>query len=72
MYGGRLDTNRYTSDLIQDYARARMWFDIAASQEPDGIAKQFRSKVENLMTPTQIAGAKNLALECKVKNYKGW
>jgi len=56
--------------VTQDYARAYMWWDIAASKgNTDAVA--WRTAVQNVMTPAQIEKAQDLAQECVAKNYKG-
>ena len=56
--------------VIQDYVRAHMWWNIAASQG-DKDAIEYRDIVAKEMTPSQIKKAKKLARECVKKNYKG-
>ena len=55
--------------VTQDFARAYMWWNIAASQ---GIknASENRDIVEKKMTPSQIEKAQDLARECVANNYK--
>ena len=61
----------------QDYARAHMWFNIAASsgkgyaREIRAQARKMRSEVEKKMSPAQITEAEQLAKECIERNYKG-
>ena len=56
--------------VTQDYARAYMWWNIAASKgNTDAVA--WRTAVQNVMTPAQIEKAQDLAQECVAKNYKG-
>ncbi len=56
--------------VIEDYALAHMWWNIAASQGKE-VAKKNRDRVEKEMSPTQIETAHKLARECVKKNYKG-
>jgi TPR repeat protein len=56
--------------VIQDYTRAHMWLNIAASQGNE-MAMENRDIVAKAMTSSQIAEAQKLARECVVKNYKG-
>ena len=56
--------------VIQDYVRAHMWGNIAASDGDEGGGK-VRDAVAVTMTPAQIAEAQKLARECVRKNYKG-
>jgi TPR repeat protein len=56
--------------VIQDYTRAHMWWNIAASQGHEE-AMENRDKVAKEMTSLQIAEAQKLARECVAKNYKG-
>jgi len=62
----------------QDYARAHMWFNIAASSGKDYAreireeARKMRGKVETKMSSAQITEAEQQARECIEKNYKGW
>ena len=56
--------------ILQDYTRAQMWFNIAASQGNEG-GKTFRDSIEELMIPSQLVTAQRLARECVRKNYKG-
>jgi hypothetical protein len=56
--------------VTQDYTRAHMWWDIAASLEyEDAVA--YRAKVEKLMSPDDLSKAQELARECVAKNYQG-
>jgi TPR repeat protein len=56
--------------VIQNYARAHMWWNIAASQG-NKIALENRDKVAKRMTASQIEKAQMLANECVAKDYKG-
>jgi len=55
----------------QDYSKAHMWFNLAASRFPPGvehdIAVKNRDNVAKRMTPAQISEAQNLAREWKPK-----
>jgi len=55
--------------VTQDYARAYMWWEIAASKGNEVAAKRIIN-VENIMTPAEISKAQDLARECVAKNYK--
>ena len=56
--------------VIQDYVRAHMWFNIAASSGYKGAVKK-RDIIAKLMNTSQIETAQKLARECVRKNYKG-
>ena len=57
--------------VLQDYVRAHMWFNIAASQGGK-TATENRDIVAKRMTPSQIEKkAQDFARECVKKNYKG-
>ena len=56
--------------VVQDYVRAHMWWNIAASQG-DKDASRNLDRVVKKMTPTQLQSAQKLARECMKKNYKG-
>ena len=53
----------------QDYVRAFMWWNIAASQGSTNAQKN-RDKVQGMMTSSQIEKAQNLARECIARDYK--
>ena len=55
--------------VTQDYARAYMWFSLAASKGHKG-AEEIREKVAKKMTPAQIDEAQKMARDCENKNYK--
>ena len=56
--------------IPQDYILGYMWWYIAASNgHKDAVVG--RDEVSELMTPTQIEKAQNLARECVRKKYKG-
>ena len=57
--------------VLQDYVRAHMWFNIAASSGESKDASKNRDFVAKRMTPSQIETAQKLARECVKKNYKG-
>ena len=50
----------------QDYVQAHMWFNLASAGGDPGSAES-RDKLENRMTPTQIAKAQRLASEWRPK-----
>ena len=56
--------------VIQDYVRAHIWWNVAASTGMKNAIEN-RDKVAGMMTPSQIAEAQNLARECVRKKYKG-
>jgi hypothetical protein len=47
-----------------------MWFNIAASSG-DETAAGMRDRLAEIMTPSQLEKAQDLARECVRKNYKG-
>ncbi len=55
----------------QDYAKAHMWYNLAASRYPPGEdrdrAARNRDIVAKIMTPAQISEAETLAREWKPK-----
>ncbi len=55
----------------QDYARAHMWFNLAASRFPFGVnrddAVELRDLIAKMMTPAQISEAQKLAREWRPK-----
>ncbi len=59
----------------QDYARAHMWFNIAASsgkvyaREIRADARKMRGDVEKNMSSAQITMAEQLSRECIENNY---
>ena len=55
--------------VIQDLVYAHMWMNIAASNGSKS-ATENRQKAVDLMTPSQIEKAQDLARECVAKNYK--
>ncbi len=55
--------------VIQDYTRAHMWWNIAASQGHED-AMRSRGIVEKKMTTGQVEKALQLARECVAKGYK--
>ena len=57
--------------VIQDYVRAHMWWNIAASSGNSKEASKNRDIVAKRMIPAQIAEAQELARECVRKKYKG-
>ncbi|MCA8834492.1 MAG: SEL1-like repeat protein, partial [Proteobacteria bacterium] len=54
----------------QDYLRAHMWYNLAASNGDD-LAPENRDKIAEKMTPAQIVEAQALARACVAKDYKG-
>ena len=55
--------------VTQDYVRAHMWFNFAASKG-DEQAKESRVWIAKEMTPSQIDDAQRMARDCEKKNYK--
>jgi len=60
----------YGKGVFQDFTRAHMGFNIAASQGIE-YGQKNRDKAAKLMTILQIAEAQTLARECLAKDYKG-
>ena len=56
--------------VLQDNARAYMWFNISASTGHK-IASKVKEIFAQQMTTSQIEHAQKLAQECVAKNYKG-
>ena len=55
--------------VVQDYVRAHMWANLAASASvKDGDKK--RDAIASFMTPQQIAEAQKMARQCQAKNFK--
>jgi len=57
--------------VLQDYVRAHMWYNIAASSGDSENASKNRRLIAKLMNSNQIEKAQKLARECVAKNYKG-
>ena len=55
--------------VIQDYVRAHMWYNLAASNGYK-IASKNREIVAKEMTPSKISEAQDIAKDCENKNYK--
>jgi hypothetical protein len=55
--------------VTQDYVRAGMWFNLAASKG-DKNAKESLDRMAKGMKPSQIADAQRMAQDCEKKNYK--
>jgi TPR repeat protein len=55
--------------VIQDFVRAYIWMNFAASQGPEN-AVLGRDMVQNNMTPSQVEKARQLAHDCVAKDYK--
>ena len=60
----------YGQGVPQDYIRAHMWYNIAASSG-DKNASINRDIVAKNMNPADISAAQKLARECVRKKYKG-
>ena len=56
--------------VIQDHLYAHMWWNIAASQGNKDALKN-RDEVAKRMNPADLSKAKDLAVECVRKKYKG-
>ena len=54
----------------QDYVRAHMWGNIAATNG-NKLGAKLRDDFEKKMTPADISTAQKLARECCRKKYKG-
>ena len=61
----------YGKGVLQDYVRAHMWFNIAASSGGSKNSSKSRDNVAKKMTPSQVEKAQKLARECVRKRYKG-
>ncbi len=57
--------------VLQDYVRAHMWWNIAASSGKSKYASKNRDIAITQMTPSQIETAQKLTRECIRKKYKG-
>ena len=57
--------------VLQDYVRAHMWWNIAASSGESKNASNNRDIVAKKMNSNQIEKAQKLARECVRKKYKG-
>lgn len=56
--------------VIQDNVYAHMWFNISASNGAE-VRSNMRGVLADMMTPSQLEKAQDLARECVRKNYKG-
>jgi len=56
--------------VVEDKIYAYMWVNFADIQGLGKSASEFKSELVKQMTPTQIAAAEKLSLECKNKGYK--
>ncbi len=54
--------------VTQDYVRAGMWFNLAASKG-DKNAKESLDRMAKEMKPSQIVDAQRMAQDCEKKNY---
>ena len=61
----------YGKGVLQDYVRAHMWFNIAASSGGSKNSSKSRDNVAKKMTRSQVEKAQKLARECVRKKYKG-
>jgi TPR repeat protein len=55
--------------VAQDYVRAHMWFNIAATAGDKDSVKN-RDIAASKMTPQQIEQAQRMARECMASNFK--
>ena len=60
----------YGKGVLQDYVRAHMWFNIAASSGGSKNSSKSRDNVAKKMTLSQVEKAQKLARECVRKRYK--
>ena len=60
----------YGKGVLQDYVRAHMWFNIAASSGGSKNSSKSRDNVAKKMTRSQVEKAQKLARECVRKRYK--
>jgi len=56
--------------VFQDYTRAHMWLNIAASQGQENAVRN-RDIAAERMTPAQIEKAQDMARECVANEYRG-
>ena len=61
----------YGKGVLQDYVRAHMWYNIAASSGKSKNASKNRDIVAKRMNSSQVETAQKLARECVRKKYKG-
>lgn len=54
----------------QDNVYAYMWVNSAVIQGLGDSANEFKNELVKQMTPTQVAAAEKLTIECKSKGYK--
>jgi TPR repeat protein len=59
----------YGQGTNQDYARAYIWLNIAASNE-SATAQGNIDMLKEMMTPSQIEQARDLEKQCMAKEYK--
>lgn len=57
--------------IPQDYVRAHMWWNIAASSDESKNASKNRDSIANWVTSSQREKAQGLARKCIRKKYKG-
>ncbi len=55
--------------VLEDYARAHMWFNLAAAAGNLNPVEG-RDIMVRLMTPQQVAEAQKLARECQARDFK--
>ena len=56
--------------IAQDYVRAHMWFNLGA-ESGFTTALASRDLTSTRMTPQQVALAKQMAIDCQRRNFKG-
>jgi len=60
----------YEAGVPRDYAKAYMWWSMAAAQG-DSKSGEYRDTVTKLLTPEQLAEAKKRVSECAKRKFKG-
>ena len=56
--------------VLQDYARAHMWYNLASVAGGSQYGTENRDKLANKMTPQQIEKAQEMAKTCQARNFK--
>ena len=57
--------------VLQNYARAHMWYNLASAAGGSEYGTENRDKVAKQMTPQQIEKAQEMARACQASNFKG-
>ena len=57
--------------VLQDYARAHMWLNLASAAGGSKYGTENRDILANKMTPQQIEKAQGMAKACQASNFKG-